>query len=357
MKRVPQRTSLVSQTVEVLRDAIRAGEWPRWLPGELELVRRLQVSRVTLRAALEMLQRQKLIRAGQGRRREVLRPARVTQRPRARKAVVLLTPEPMHRLPSSTVIWMDELRTHLDAAGWPLEIQAGAAAYRRRPAHALEELAARLHPAGWVLYRSTLEMQRWFGEHAPETVIAGSRHPSVALPAVDVDYAAGCRHAAGRLRAEGHRRLAVVRADTALAGDLESEAGFRAGAGCEVVTALHDGTVRGICRTLERLYARPPAPTGLLVFHAQPLLTVLGWLQREGWRVPGRVSVVGRDDEPFLEAVLPAPARYALDVSRFARKIARLVTGLVQRGGGRPQQYRIMPTFVRGDSLGPAAPD
>jgi DNA-binding GntR family transcriptional regulator len=52
MDRLPQRASLVAQTVEVLREAIAAGEWPQWLPGELELTDRLQVSRVTLRAAL-----------------------------------------------------------------------------------------------------------------------------------------------------------------------------------------------------------------------------------------------------------------------------------------------------------------
>lgn len=354
MKRLPQRTSLVAQTTEVLREAIAAGQWPRWLPGELELARRLHVSRVTLRAALALLEREEWIRAGQGRRREIIRQRTARPAPAAGRDVVLLSPVPLHRLPTSTVFWMDELREHLDASGWPLEILESTAAYSRRPAHALEELAARLHPAGWVLYHSTPEMQRWFSGHGRAVVIAGSRHPGIQLTAVDRDHAACCRHAAGRFLAARHRRLAMVRPDTALAGDVESVAGFETGAGTEVPSAIHNGTVRGITAGLERIFARQPHPTGLFVFNSSHLLTVLGWLQQRGLRVPRDVSVICRDDEPFLESVLPAPARYSLNPALFARKISRLATSLVTGDPSRTRQHRLMPDFVRGATLGNA---
>ena len=51
MQILPQRKSLVAQTSMILRSGIIAGEWSGSMPGELELCRRLQVSRVTLRGA------------------------------------------------------------------------------------------------------------------------------------------------------------------------------------------------------------------------------------------------------------------------------------------------------------------
>jgi DNA-binding LacI/PurR family transcriptional regulator len=352
MDRLPQRTSLVAQTVEVLREAIESGQWPQWLPGELELTQRLHVSRVTLRAALAELERSKLIRGGQGRRREIVHATRKSAPIRASKTVVLLSPAPLHQLPSATVFWMDELREHLGAAGWPLEIHESAAAYRRKPAHALEELSARVHPAGWVLYRSTPEMQQWFSARTHPVVIAGSRHPGISLSSVDMDYAAACRHAAGRFLAHGHRRLAIIRPNSNLAGDLESVAGLQSGVGSEVPSALHDGSVTGICAALVRLFARQPSPTGLFVFHAIHLLTVLGWLQRRQLQVPGDVSVVCRDSEPYLESVIPIPARYTLNASLYARRITRVVTNLVTGCHARSNQLLIMPAFVRGETLG-----
>lgn len=354
MKTLPQRASLVAQTTEILREAIAEGQWSRWLPGELELARRLRVSRVTLRAALAGMERANLIRAGQGRRREIIHVKSPPTTKPMNRAVVLLSPLPLHRLTTSTIFWMDELREHLDAAGWPLEILESAAAFRRRPAHALDELAARCHPAGWVLYRSTPEMQRWFSERGLPTVIAGSRHPGIQFTAVDEDYTACCRHAAGRFLAEGHRSLAIVQPNTALAGDLESAAGFAAGVGAPVHSVIHDGSVRGITVSLARLFAQKPHPTGLFVFHSTHLLSVLGWLQQRGLRVPDDVSVICRDDESFLDSVIPSVAHYSLNPSLFARKISRLVANLVAHGAAPSRQHRVMPSFVRGDTLGKA---
>ncbi|MGV3531868.1 MAG: substrate-binding domain-containing protein [Chthoniobacteraceae bacterium] len=355
MQQLPQRTSLVAQTAQVLRAAIAEGKWPRWLPGEIELTRRLRIGRVTLRAALVELEREKLITSGQGRRREVIAKPAARRRPSsASQAVGLLTPEPLHHLSSATVFWIDELREHLERSGKLLEIHESAAAYRLRPAHALEDLVARIQPAGWVLYRSTPQMQAWFSEQGTPAVIAGSPHPGVALRSLDVDYAAGCRHAAGQFLSKGHRRLAIVRPETKLAGDLQSEDGFNEGAGQTVPCAKHDGSPSGICAAMSRLFAREPRPTGLFVFHATHLLTVMGWLQRTGLRVPRDVSVICRDHQPFLEFMLPVPARYELDAKVFARKLSRLVVSIVAGGSPRVRQQRLLPNFLPGDTLGVA---
>jgi DNA-binding LacI/PurR family transcriptional regulator len=128
----------------------------------------------------------------------------------------------------------------------------------------------------------------------------------------------------------------------------------QAGVAREAPSALHDGTVRGICSSMERLFASRERPTGLFVFQSSHFLTVLGWLQRRSLHVPRDVSVICRDDDPFLESVLPAPARYTLNSALFARKISRLVTAVVAGEIARPQQCRVLPRFVEGETLGTA---
>jgi DNA-binding LacI/PurR family transcriptional regulator len=157
------------------------------------------------------------------------------------------------------------------------------------------------------------------------------------------------------LTAAGHRRLAVIRPDARLAGDLESVAGFAAGARQAAIQEVaHDGTVDGVVRGLRRLFAGSCAPTGLLIFHAIHYLTVLSWLHQQGYRVPRDISVICRDNEPFLEAMLPLPTRYAVPARRFARKASAVVAALVGGHASRVCSHRLTPALLRGQTVAAA---
>src|SRR5262245_37923209 len=78
MTEIPQRASLANQVAEVLRRDLRGGAWDEFLPGENDLCDRFQVSRVTMRAALDVLRREGLIEVSQGRRRRITSKARST---------------------------------------------------------------------------------------------------------------------------------------------------------------------------------------------------------------------------------------------------------------------------------------
>lgn len=58
MVSVPRRISRAAQVLEILRHGLRMHEWSERLPPEKVLSAQLQVSRSTLRAALEMLRRE-----------------------------------------------------------------------------------------------------------------------------------------------------------------------------------------------------------------------------------------------------------------------------------------------------------
>lgn len=110
MPSLPQRHSLVSQTAAILREEIERGSWPEWLPGERVLCETLQVSRNTLRAALDQLKRDRVIESvhGAGNRVNAQPPQRRTRL----KAtdVALLSPLPIEQLRPTMTLWIDVLR-------------------------------------------------------------------------------------------------------------------------------------------------------------------------------------------------------------------------------------------------------
>jgi DNA-binding LacI/PurR family transcriptional regulator len=355
---IPKRSSLVAQTVTILRGHLRSGVWKDFLPGELDLCERLQISRVTLRAALDQLQREKWIKAGQGRRRQIVahRIPRPT-RPQS-KVVVLLSPVSILTLPTSVLFWVDALRGHLSAAGYRLEFHASHACYTEHPERAIDAMVQQLNAAAWVLYLSTEAMQRAFSGRNLPCVIAGSPHPSVELSSVDIDYAATCRHAAGILAARGRKRIALLMPRSGQAGNLQSEAGFQeAGAGLrasgvETLVAHHDGTREGVCRRLDALLDAAAPVDGLLVAKPAHVVTAVSHLLRKGVRIPQQVALISRDNDPFLDSLVPTVARYERDTTLYARKVLRLVLDLVREGARPRHNYRLMPNLSLGETLG-----
>ena len=353
MHQLPQRTSLVAQTCTILRECLTAGEWQGHLPGELELCRRLRVSRVTLRAALARLQEEGCIGGGQGKRRAIIAQPSPAKSRRVKKPdrVILLSPEPLAKLNSSKLLWMDELREHVAAQGLGMDFIVSAAASRPRPARVLAELTEQHPGAVWVLLRASPQKQRWFQDAKLPVVVAGSHYPGIALPCVDIDYHATCRHAAGRLLAKGCGRLGLVIPQEMMAGDRDSEAGFRSGAGAHpVVVARHDGTPDGLCRSLDAMLRESP-PQGFLVCHSTHAVTALSHLLRRGYKVPQQMLLIARDDDPFLEHVTPAPARYAMSPVTYARHVARLIGRLLD--GEHPVKADLLlPKFLPGGTMG-----
>jgi LacI family transcriptional regulator len=337
---------------------MQAGVWKDYLPGEYELCERFKVSRVTLRAALLQLRHEGWFKEQQGKRREITpdRASKFVGTPSDR--VVLLSPVPLQHIPAAALFWVDALRDHLAAAGYRLDFQPSQTCSSPHPDHALEALAHRFRPAGWVLYLSTAPIQEWFSTRGLPCVISGSRHPQVDLSSVDIDYAATCSHAAGLLAAKGRRRLALLMPRSGQAGNLESERGFTAAGeklrdrGVQTLIEHHDGSVPGICRALDHLLRGPEPVTGMLIAKPAHVVTAVSHLLRRGVPLPKDVSLISRDDDPLLENLVPAVTRYHTDPALFARRVSRLVVDLVQNGLRRRHDSRLMPSLVRGETLG-----
>lgn len=358
MLKLPQRQSLEKQTAEVLLDEIRGGTWNDMLPGERGLCDMLQVSRHTLRAALNQLRANGVIRSEQGvGNRIVARVAGTPARRLATQDVGLLIPGELAELLPNQIQWIDHLRGMLAERGCRLHLFHGRKYAQREPGRALQRLLAQHVHKCWILLLSAEPVQTWFDKQKVPCVVAGTIYDGVDLPYCDLDHRSSCRHAAGFLLARGHRRVALIVQKSRRAGDLESEAGFTEGirrsphGATDVLISYHDATPEGIAATVKRLLQRQLAPTALLVTNAYHYLTVSTSLSQLGYRVPDDVSVISRDGESCFLFLKPIPAHYVIDSRRFAKALLVAVLQLLKGGAITKRAMHIMPEFEAGQSV------
>ncbi|WP_161554761.1 GntR family transcriptional regulator [Ereboglobus luteus] len=351
-------TSLPAQVADALRQGIDQGAWKDWLPGERTLGEMYQVSRKTLRKALAQLQAEGLVKAEHGLGNRIMAPkSRKSRKAGTEQVVALLTPDPMEYMRPHTLLWINRLKSMLIENGSKLITLDGRKYFGKQPGGALAKLNAQQSIACWLLANSTESTQRWFHDHKVPCVIAGSCHPGIDLPHVDLDHYAMCRHAAGVLLAAGHTRVALLNERSGRAGDAESEAGFIAGVrdsrreAAVPLVLYHDHTAASLSRAITRLLDMPNPPTALLVSNSASYLTVISVLAQRGLRVPADMSVVSRDDEPFLSFLVPTPSRYTAGPYTFAKKILRPLMQILHGESVTTRSIRIIPDYHKGGSL------
>jgi len=357
MIELPKRTSLVTETAAALRAAIREGAWEGILPGERVLAERLQVSRPTVHAAIEILEREGLLKVKRGVGRQILaEAAKRGPDAAARRCVGVLSATPLHQMPPITLFYLNELRESLQQAGVQLELIAEPALAQGKPARALEKVVRRSRVSCWVLSAPGPAVQEWFAQSAAPVLVAGTLEAGVELPSIDLDYRAICRHAAGVFWRSGHRRMVLFMDESHRPASQLSEEGFFDGAPqreAEASVVRHEGTPEAIFQKLDALFARGQPPTALLVSRTQHALAALTHLLQTGRKVPGDVSLISRDSDSFLQYVTPALARYAFKRRHFADRLSRLVVQLATEGSLPPKPHRYMPEYEAGETVGP----
>lgn len=356
---VPQRTTLATQTAALLEHGLREGRWAAQLPGQHELCTQLGISRTTLRVALRDLARRGLIDLRQG------RPMTIRTLPQGQPAarlltqVVLLLPEPLWRLRPSIARWVSELRPLLLRSGLDLILHEGGRHYSARPAATLERLWQSHPRSAWVLFASNRAMQQWFADRGLPVILVGPVFPGLDLPTIEFDHAAIARHAASQLAAAGHTRTAILLHHTGSAADATTCDAFAAArpAGTPPPLVLvHNGTLGQIESRLRRLAELRPRPTALFITKTLSVPATLTLLPRLGLTIPRDLSVICREDDPFLEYLVPGVARYSSDSSAIARKLAIALVRLAHGQALKVFHVRLMPRFLPGSSIAPRPP-
>jgi LacI family transcriptional regulator len=354
---IPKRFSLSAQAAASIAKAIDAGTWEEFLPSERRLCELFQISRPTIRTALHLLAKEGRIEIHQGRRNRLLAPTADTNR-RQNRLVGLITHEPVAHMPLSSYQRISEMRSSLAEQGFATEILVCPPHSARTQRRKIEDFVRQNRVFCCVLLSVSQELQSWFSEHSVPALVLGSCHPDVTLPSLDVDYRSVCRHAAGIFLGKGHRRLALLVPNSAVAGDLASEAGFReavaqrpASEDARAHIIRHNGTAQSISMKLDALFNSPQAPTALLVAKPQHVFIVIIYLLKRGLSVPDTVSFMARDYDHSFETVMPPIAHYGFGDESFYHRLSRLLLQMVSQGYLSPEPNLIFPKYNAGGTV------
>jgi LacI family transcriptional regulator len=358
---VLRRASLVSQTIALLERGLQEARWVGRLPGQHELCAQLMISRTTLRAALQALARRGAIELRQGRAMTIRAQPSVPLPSLQLTQVVLLLPAPLWRLRPAVARWASELRPLLLQSQLELILVEDGRHYRSRPGCYLQKLVSAHPRSAWVLFAGTFAMQQWFSTRRLPAILVGSVFPGIDLPSIEYDHAAIAQHAAGQLAVAGHTRTAILLQRTGSAADATTCDAFAAArpAGTPAPLVLeHDGSLAQIEARLRRLAGLRDRPTALFVTKTLALPTTHTVLPRLGIEIPRDLSVICREDDTFLEYLVPAVARYSSDSAAIARKLAVALARLASGQSLKITHERLMPRFVPGRSVAspPARP-
>ena len=179
---------------------------------------------------------------------------------------------------------------------------------------------------------------------------------------VQVDVEALGRHAAAEASRLGHRHIAYVVFDPAVASSVNTLKGLRqltlaGGKPGRVSLISDDETAAGMRRSLASVMTGTDPATLLMLTGPGQALSAQGILREMGLRVPEDVSLIVRDHEPILERSVPALCRYAFDWHRLGRTAGRLLADVIASGGGLNTQRTLLPEFIRGETLAPRRRD
>jgi len=348
-KRLPVRLSLRSEVTAILRDGIISGRWTDKLPGERFLAIELNVSRPTIGLALKTLESEGIVRCSTGKKRKIVRSASRTRT--FKKPVVILSPVPLESMEQHTSLWVDALRQTLAKQDTELLVHVKRRICDRGTNKLLEHMTVERPAACWILVLSTREVQQWFVNSRLPAVVAGSCFEKIPLHSADVDFQAIGRHAAGTLLSRGHETICLVNRLPIHAGDKLTELGF-----CEAfqrrptdtlppLIVHHDGTPAGIRAAMERVVKQKPPPSAYFVTGGSHVISVVSLLARSGQVLGKHYALISRDDDSFLNYMLPPISYYSRNYLRYAKAVGSLVNKTLEDPAGKPVSFQIMPHF------------
>jgi len=335
----PQVLSRGAQLAEILRDEIKRGMHREFLPGEVALAQRLQVSRPTLRSALHILRREGLLRTIKGQRTRVLLRRKRSGSLGAARVIGVLSAVPHHGFNSLSSFLFGKLQDAVHKADFELELHAEPRLEFCCPSRALDRLVAETQAACWVHFSSLVSVQEWFRARRIPSLVLGTVPRDLEVPSIGLDHNAVARHAVGMLLGRGLSRIAMIVLRDVLTDSHPAMDQWRVSfgqaaksLGAHLRVFEMDFQEWGVKRTIDRVLEMSQRPVALIVLRPKHVLAIMSYLMHHGVRLPAEVALISIGYEPFLDFLTPTVAHYEVNWETFAKRLCRLTLRLATEG-------------------------
>jgi DNA-binding LacI/PurR family transcriptional regulator len=174
------------------------------------------------------------------------------------------------------------------------------------------------------------------------------------VPSVVVEQRAGSQLVTYYLTGLGHQRLTEISGPLnwfgAVARHEAWEAALQSAGLTPMMSVEGDWTAHSGYEAVQKLLARDPGFTAIVVANDQMALGAIYALHEKGLRVPEDVSVVGFDDIPEAAYFRPALTTVQQDFNQLGEMSVRYLLELIESSDTPLRQYRLYPKLIVRDS-------
>lgn len=344
--------SASGQLAEYLKKEIWTGRWKDYMPGEIWLVTHLQVGRETVRMALALLEKEKLLLSqGAGRRRKITLPDK-PKSPSLRVCILLNDDDrgDPHIL---------EIEHTLEEAGHAVFFAPKTLSDLGMDVVRIARMVEKTQADAWIVKAASREVLEWFAARVTPAFALFGRREGVRIAGVGPNKVPMFVVAARKLISLGHRRIVLMaRSARRLPKPGEAEQAFLDELTAHgIVTGAYnmpewEESVEGFYTRLESLF-RVSVPTALILDEVRFYIAVQHFLAERKILVPNDVSLVCTDGSKDFEWCRPKVAHIYWDHRPVAQRVARWVVN-VSHGKEDLRQTYTNAEFMLGGTIGKA---
>lgn len=341
------------QVADHLRREIMSGRWKETIPGIHQLADELGVNHKTVKAALSLLEIDKLVVSqGPGRRRRIDRTNQSGTPHHLR--ICILTGD----ADTKTRDYMLNLHHELGAAGHQVFFAPGSLEELRMDLKRVMRLVNQVDADAWLISSGTRDILEWFATQDFPAFALFGRRGGLSIPSIGPDHVTAIIETTRRLAKLGHRRMVLLcrkgrrlpepgAVERAFLNELK-ELGIEP-------SSYHlpdwEETPEGLHDCLESLFRVTP-PTALIMDEPPFLIGALQFLGQRNIQVPQDVSLLAGDPDASFEWCYPSIAHVQWDSRPWIRRVVRWAAN-VSTGKEDLRQTLTKARFFEGGSVGP----